>query len=201
MNSQQANTIVNKALAVAVTKNKAGLAALLTKNGIPAQPYESDSDIITKVLQANHSNSDFSNQLAAEIAKSYGTKSFVQQIDSVNTMNLNSLAMGDINTTEQRPWANADGTDASTSTDVLGLLNGAIGLYTTDQQAAAQKQSASAVLQHDANQILQNQQSIQLANAKASGIGAGFSAFIPVLIVGGVVVIGGLWAYYKFKKK
>jgi hypothetical protein len=90
----------------------------------------------------------------------------------------------------------ADGTGGG----LAGLFNAAVGIYSTNLLAESQKQTANAVLQHDQNQIMLQNQQLALSAQQASTVAAKMKAYILPIIVVGVLVIGGFIVYRKYKK-
>ena len=207
MELSQARKLVNSGIADLVVNDKHVLVDALNNNGVSVTYSDSDADIIFKTLQGNQLSKSFRNELTNMLASRHAktnsmTRGFVAQQNVTPQLTLNDLSFGTINTTAEKPFTNsgtysaADGT-GSTAGD---LLNAAVNVYSTNQLAQSQQQTADAVLKHDQNQILLQNQALALSAQDATTFSSKMKAYILPIIVVGVVVVGGLIVYKKYKK-
>lgn len=207
MELSQARKLVNSGIADLVVNHKHELVDALNNNGISVTYSDSDADIIFKTLQANQLSKSFRNELTNMLSSKHSknnsmTRGFIVQQDVTPHLTLNDLSFGTVNTTEAKPFTNsgtysaADGTGSS-----LGdLFNAAVNVYSTNQLAESQKQTADAVLKHDQNQIMLQNQQLALSAQDATTFSSKMKSYILPIIVVGVVVVGGLIVYKKYKK-
>lgn len=88
------------------------------------------------------------------------------------------------------------------------ILKPAVSIYTTEQQKKAAQEQGQLALEIEKQRLAQEKlkQEAEYAKAAASSAQAGtvvskIKAYTVPLLVGGVVVIGGIAAYFYFKKK
>lgn len=207
MELTQARRIVNEGIGNLVLNNKNQLVDALNNNGFAVTYSDSNADIIFKTLQANQLSKDFRNELISLMAaQNYGveqkTVGFAVQPDVTPHFTLNDLSMGTFTGTNNAPFTNSNTYSAADGTGggLAGLFNAAVGIYSTNQLAESQKQTANAVLQHDQNQIMLQNQQLALSAQQASTVAAKMKAYILPIVVVGVLVIGGFIVYRKYKK-
>ena len=207
MELSQARKLVNGGIADLVVNDKHALVDALNNNGVSVTYSDSDADIIFKTLQGNQLSKSFRNELTNMLSSKHSkinsmTRGFVAQQNVTPQLTLNDLSFGTITTTAERPFTNsgtysaADGT-GSTLGDLFGA---AVNVYSTNQLAESQKQTTNAVLQHDQNQIMLQNQALALSAQNATTFSSKMKAYILPMIVLGVVVTGGFIIYKKYKK-
>jgi hypothetical protein len=81
------------------------------------------------------------------------------------------------------------------------LLSTGSQLYTADLKAQTDASNAAAAVKLEQLKIQQQQAAAAAANTTSTGVVAKIKAYALPIFVTGLVVIGGISAYYYFKKK
>lgn len=206
MELSQARKLVNSGIANMVVNDKHALVDALNNNGFSVTYSDSDADVIFKTLQANQLSKSFRKELIHMLNQKHiktdaMSKGFIAQQDVTPHLTLNDLSFGTIATTSEKPFTNSGTYSADGTGSTLGdLFGAAVNVYSTNQLAESQKQTANAVLQHDQNQIMLQNQQLALSAQNASTFSSKMKAYILPIVVLGVVVTGGFIIYKKYKK-
>jgi hypothetical protein len=101
----------------------------------------------------------------------------------------------DANTTEPKKSRWYDGINLG---DILGTGSK---IYSDTLKAQTDADNAAAAIQLEKLKIQQAQAAAQAANASSTGVVAKVKAYAVPIAITGAVVIGGIAAYFYFKKK
>ena len=85
--------------------------------------------------------------------------------------------------------------------DILGIAKTGAEVWSSDQQRKSAQEQAQLALQIEQQRLMQERAKAQAEAAKSSSIAEKAKSYIIPIAVTGVVVIGGIAAYFYFKKK
>lgn len=85
--------------------------------------------------------------------------------------------------------------------DVLGIAKTGAEIWSSDQQRKSAQEQAQLALQIEQQRLMQERAKAQAEAAKSSSITAKAKSYVVPIAVTGVLVIGGIAAYFYFKKK
>ena len=99
-------------------------------------------------------------------------------------------------------FANVDGAEGNTTFEnILDFTKVGLGIWSDRQSQISAREQAELALQIERQKILQEQLKTEREQAKADSMAGRIKAYGIPLAIGGVVVIGGIAAYFYFKKK
>lgn len=85
--------------------------------------------------------------------------------------------------------------------DILGIAKTGAEVWSSDQQRKSAQEQAQLALQIEQQRLMQERAKAQAEAAKSSSITEKAKSYIVPIAVTGVLVIGGIAAYFYFKKK
>lgn len=85
--------------------------------------------------------------------------------------------------------------------DVMGTLQWGADLWSTDQQRKTAEEQARLALQIEQTRLAAERAKAQADMQKSSTVVSQIKAYATPILIGGIVVIGGISAYFYFKKK
>jgi hypothetical protein len=96
---------------------------------------------------------------------------------------------------------NADGDKWYSGINLGDILNSGSKIYSDTLKAQTDADNAAAAIQLEKLKIQQAQANAQAAQASSTGVVAKVKAYALPIAITGAVVIGGIAAYFYFKKK
>jgi hypothetical protein len=216
---------VRQAFAKVLSNDRTNLVSILNKNGFPVSNSSRDTDIINKSFQAIQISNDFRKDLATQLQK-YAEHFTPFQSSKMNfaAQDVNgsytTIITGRDLTTKIAPsetdaiflkpdlfksncngFASFEG-DAGSKKNAIGdIISGGISYLAEQQQAQAAQSQADTALAIERAKIQAIQAQTAADSAKASGTASILKAYATPMIVGGIVVVGAIAAYFYFKKK
>jgi hypothetical protein len=217
---------VRQAYAKVLSYDRTDLVSILNKNGFPVSNSSSDTDIINKSFQAIQISNDFRTDLATQLKKyaehftPFQSSKMNFAAQDVSGSYTNVLTGRDL-TTKIAPsetdaiflksdlfksncngFASFEGDKKNSIGDnVLDIAKGGISYLAEQQQANAAQSQADTALAIERAKIQAIQAQTAAENAKSSGTASILKAYTVPMIVGGIVVVGAIAAYFYFKKK
>ena len=217
-------------LATTLQHSKASVVEALNQSGFPTTYSVNNDDIITHTLKAMHLSNTFTDKLNNLIIKNNQQQiqamfqpktklNFSQQPEVMTILNANNLTTKVVpfeakhGFLRNRIFDNCNGcnkfTDMNTSnysasfdsSTLLDIFKTGAGAYTAEQQAQAQQDTAAAAIKLEQLKIQQAQAAAAAAAATNASSASKIKAYGLPIAITGVLVIGGIAAYFYFKKK